>query len=853
MHAAGNNVPIRNSVRRGLRTPPAMALLLLVGHSLLPVAVPGGGGAGLAVAQTIVGGRESLDEVLRRLEKEPRSSSEAERLATVCLDAVKRTQSSAADLDGYLEVCRGGKQVAKKWKHHRLALSLGRYEARCLEARDETDEAEHVLRRLIVQYAKHAPVTQAHLQLADLLRDGGDWEQAIEALDEAEASLRGWRDRLRSDAVTTIEGQILGERFELAMSLGLSEQAGHWLARQHAALDSLKRPERFAVESYSRNRLRWLVETHRVDEATSALDSRYPARSSDGSSRAVPTVVSLWRAQNELRRAEVAASRLDGTSEQEIRLVAAVKALQERLDSGDLSPDLTVEPLLHLAWHHAVRGDLERSAALHERALVGFESLRERVAYPEASRRAVYLDAARSRWARAGRELGKDLMKPHELRKLVETFDKKYRDFVRTWSSARRGDGKGEALEAGFLDHAEHRRLVGELIDLILVVDGSATGIERAFRVLLHAQMHGKLALDLGIDRRSFDPDRIALDAVRELLVDAEGMLLYLFAPGATHLFVLDDLSLRHESVAHGDLELLSRRNRLVETHSGPSRSATAVEDIAALRDALLPAAVIERLTSVPVAASEDRGTDGAAADTPASWRCLTIVGDEQLGWLPMSMLLPETVPVAYLPSIPVGLRLLSLRPTRPLRTAVFVSGWKNHHTEAWSTRYRTTWAPWPGEEALADADVLHLTAHAVWSPGDGPLTIDLQSRPFGVAQAVALPRVPPYVVLAICRTEGAPETERAAGERRSAWSRAMLAGGACAVLLSPVDVETGPTLALMNILHREMALGRGPARALVTARAELAGRPVGIGGSARPDNAASGRWFRVVGLGHRP
>lgn len=124
--------------------------------------------------------------------------------------------------------------------------------------------------------------------------------------------------------------------------------------------------------------------------------------------------------------------------------------------------------------------------------------------------------------------------------------------------------------------------------------------------------------------------------------------------------------------------------------------------------------------------------------------------------------------------------------------------------------------------EALPRAGIAHLAAHGTFRT-DNPLfsALRLADGPLTVHDLQTLGRVPEIVILAACdsgRSLVCP------GDELLGFSAALLTLGARALVAAMLPVPDGPAAVMMTTVHRRLAAGDSPARALVAARRVMAG-----------------------------
>ena len=246
----------------------------------------------------------------------------------------------------------------------------------------------------------------------------------------------------------------------------------------------------------------------------------------------------------------------------------------------------------------------------------------------------------------------------------------------------------------GFLHYDEDATTVSTLIELWTRAAG-ASGIESALNVLLLAQSLGSLgqsvAEQLG-EASARNPATV--ERIRaELLAPGRGMLVYLSAPEASHVFALDQQTLRHVLLPP-DGELGAARRTLLEklrrsprgmNGSELERSRLAIEEAAADAAQLFLPAAIRELTQ--------------------GWSELFVTGLDTLGYLPVECLpsndgepLGMRMAVTYLPSAQLGclLRARMSEDGVPGHGAIDVQGViASMPAAAASERWRLSPIPW--------------------------------------------------------------------------------------------------------------------------------------------------------------
>jgi CHAT domain-containing protein/tetratricopeptide (TPR) repeat protein len=432
---------------------------------------------------------------------------------------------------------------------------------------------------------------------------------------------------------------------------------------------------------------------------------------------------------------------------------------------------------------------------------------------------------------------------PDDLERELATFRRDFEPFLAEWSSAPLRKGG-----IGFLHFGERRGVVADLVRLTLVTHGPGRGCRESLELLFRLQGLGTLARELEGD------EPIALDdALWRLSSRSRGILLYLSGFDRSYVFAVDA---RRTSWAELPAAFEIERRRIAWLSELASPNADEAEARARERDrasklgeALLPAPILERVET---------------------WTELLIDGQESLGYVPFELLpdgrgscLGLEKEVSYLPSLRVGsllhrrselrrpaaaidLRLLASPMATPEARARFEGLEPLPWEAARSVRIRRLFRRaevLTGREATVralerqgatPAGVLELIAHGICDYE--------RERPFGLLLSPAGPAddgtlwsedveglaVPPLVVLCSCGAARGPL--RRGDDGASHLGGAFLRAGAQAVVLSPVDLELEPTLALLDEFNWGIARrGESPARAMMSARRKLAGegRPV--------------------------
>lgn len=421
---------------------------------------------------------------------------------------------------------------------------------------------------------------------------------------------------------------------------------------------------------------------------------------------------------------------------------------------------------------------------------------------------------------------------PHELAARRTALASAYAAFVEWWreSPERRGG-------VGFLAFSRRRYIV----DAVLHAERSAgdSGAENALAALELAQSCGSLTRALGAD--AVEP-RFA----REVLC-ADGAAVLSFLPGRSrsHVLALDARGVRHFELGPGHRLETARAEvearlavgvRELRTWGDPDLAAA----LPALRDALLPPALLEHLESA---------------------RELVVIGLDSLGYTPFELLadlrgepLGWRRAVSYAPSLSAAVALAERSRARgatsdsalllaPRMDAECVAPWNLTPFETPRVALKRMLDAWSGRARLAadetatraelessEAGVLHVIAHGYFDRrrelSAAVLLAGASSRacePWWSEEASLATRAS-IVVLTACGAWRGPR--RRGDDGHASFAGQWIAGGADAVVLAQTELELDRALALSEALHVELARGETAARALMLARRTLAASP---------------------------
>ena len=426
------------------------------------------------------------------------------------------------------------------------------------------------------------------------------------------------------------------------------------------------------------------------------------------------------------------------------------------------------------------------------------------------------------------------------------------------WRAASRPD-----VSVGFLHQGSRIDAVGEAIRLIVALDPSPAGLERALDLVLEVQLLGSFSRNAGTTA-------VSLGEVRDLLLGKDdGVLLYLPGRERTHAFLVDRDSIAHfddlpanPTVREATRLLIQelRRRRTIASADARDRHRIRLDELSAdLASLLLPPRIVAEI---------------------AEWRGATIVGADLMLHPPFAALPIESgqplgarVAVGYLPSLPMGIALarrledearapsLALlvaqrpSPRHGLPEIPFEAETARELEELYGSE-RTLIASGLtresiGELDLTDTAVVHLTMHGTHVTGIDRGTALLLEPVGDLDDGVLLgaeldqhlSRLSGLVVVEACRA-GLGQ-ERRGDDRLTHLGGMFLERGASAVALSAADLEYHASTAMLLRTHRRLVAGATPAEAL---RAAYAERIDELDGLARYYDAE----FHVVGLAHR-
>lgn len=648
---------------------------------------------------------------------------------------------------------------------------------------------------------------------ADELRIRGSWNEAWALLTRAE-STGGVSEQPTDPGLARF---LAGARFQLELACGLLDEARLSLQREREAIAS------GAGDPESRIDLLMNVAGLALTAPHPLLIRQLLAELDAGLADAGLFDGLAGRRANLVARRAIAQQFLEESDPGVKR--EADERMQAALALSDLDATHRQALLFHRLGAAVGRGDRK----IAEASLARLVELNERS--PLSQEYGWYLAGWRGRLA-----LDADAPR-EELLRVDAAVTASFEAFLRSFREIEERNGG-----VGFLDSRSRRLLLGTRLELRLALEeNSDAGRVRAVDAVLPYEALGGLA------RRLAAPTARLADFVKSIPADA-GVLLYLPGYRATHLVCIDPRGVLHRRIEWGyerepDRLLLERLLSTAPERLTEEALASELEDIQAafgrLSERLLPQDVRQRV---------------------ASWKGLYVVGSELLGGVPFEGLSVGSEPlgtshaVARLPSVAVGARLASRRPPQPTGEGLVLVAAPRMSAAArqrfprlseFSFDQDRLLDPIAGSRALvAERATLGLlreelarrspralifVVHGVNDPAlesgaglvlagderdsDGILWSDeLLSTPFAA---------PPLVVLAAC--DAARGTRRVGDDGLWQLGGAMLAQGASCVILSGAPIALEPTLRLLEVFERELALGVAPAEALRRARVALA------------------------------
>jgi hypothetical protein len=676
-----------------------------------------------------------------------------------------------------------------------------------------------------------------------------DYTGALEALDQAEAALDGaQRESALPASIWSLRAQTLIQR-------GVPDRAAPWVARALERAEALRGTPDFdagvLIDALTkRANLRMATDSYELlrQEVEAVLaDEELLGQSPTARARFLLRLgfAHLWFARGEdehaaRTREHLGAALAEPGIQAQDRLTAHLRLGQLELLTGNLDEARTA-----LARAREVATTMERgggSILVMDGALLS--ALEARV-----ERRSPSTDPALGAAAR-------------------ERLRAAYDALLANWRARPASEGG-----VGFLRYPGHQDVVAEVLEGELAAAPGEGGRRAAFVQLARAHAVGDLPEALGAREPRWEE-------IAALAPAGGGLLVWLAAPGASHVLLADGAGTAHHRLADArDIEAPREALERLLAQSPAGLAPAALErrrsdldgSAAHLGELLLPETVVARL---------------------AGWGALTLVADDLAGACALELVpvrgadgtvkpLFLSRPAAYLPGLAVGVALVARAPLAPAqrewpRDLCLVSDVRpaselvarepqlaalpidRELLDAWCepfaperverlTGERATLA---ALAAASAARVQHFVTHGVCDPRrerSAGLLLTPGSGDEGMlfhehTRALAAPAL---AVLSVCNAGAGPERVGDAGA--SDLSGSFLAAGADAVVLAPTPLPFEPVARAVPLLHAELARGATPAEALWRARVALVRDPT----FADPYHALAA--LRVVGTGHLP
>ena len=411
------------------------------------------------------------------------------------------------------------------------------------------------------------------------------------------------------------------------------------------------------------------------------------------------------------------------------------------------------------------------------------------------------------------------------LGRFLPELRERFEQLLQLWQSQDLVDGG-----LGLLCHVAERTAISE----VLIGVGQTQGAAAAFEVLVRVEATSTLARRLGGGTSDLAGVRVAM------LRDGGGVVDFFYDDDVLHVFAVGKEALAYETVEEvaGLSQACSRYQGLVARPPGAldpgERRARWLREGQRLAQLLYPApirAALSQWSRVCLVSTEILGGSFALATLP-------VLTDAPLG---------VDRAVTYLPSISAGLALARLPDDGEYELdLVFLTNAK----ETSGTRLLSMSDPEQAallqpfaakrvltlteqqanlpqlQAAVPRTKVLHMFAHGVYESGRPvPASVAIASSEahdgaLGADELLALDPLPPLVILSVCGAASGPP--RLGGEGSSDLRGVCLRAGARNLIAATGEVNQVATHRLMVYVHRALANGDDPARALQAAWAEL-------------------------------
>jgi len=668
---------------------------------------------------------------------------------------------------------------------------------------------------------------------ADMHRARGDALRSLELLDEAEAALNP-----ETPFHAHVRAVLFGLRGLVHLELGITDRAAYWFAKERALAEELQ------VDGLS---LSVLIHSAAlvianpsvsgaVEELEAALDAQL-VKTGDRAARA-----SL---RSMLARLKAYRALAEGAD-----TVPIATELRLALEDPALPKEESVDARLYLARVLIAHGELDQAYREVGR-LRGEHVVSDWADGTQIRTRESGLIAA----VAVEYELALRRRASHDtLRTLEAAFDKMLEQWERT---PLRAGG------VGFLNSQERLTVLDVLIRAQLAETEGEAGVRAALETLIRAQARGTLARELGATS-------CTVEEVRAELVGADSLvLIYLPTPLRSHLFALRADSLEYFELAGEHQIDEPRRAFQALLQTPPADDANRLPRLAGLGHTLSQLLLPERVQELH-----------------RMGRALTIIGAENLGWLPFEALpfdsfpLWMQAPISYLPSLPIGMKLLERERAQPVtwgrdlllianptidsrvrdrwpelgqldldsvQLSALAGGFEPSRTATLSTDSAT---PEAFFESLAahPPRMLHVFAHGVRDPErERSAGLVLAGAPDDSGllwpERIESRQMPPVVLLSACGAARGPK--RFSDDGASHLGGAFLRAGSTAVVLSRADVDSRVARVLSEQFTRALSQGATASEALHAARMQIANMV-----SQDPFHTSL---VHAVGLTHRP
>lgn len=457
------------------------------------------------------------------------------------------------------------------------------------------------------------------LSRAIVERMRGHYEKSMEYCQEAER----FSDRIDEGHLEGFNIDFAFERYRYYTDIGVPEQASVWLEKGREIATQSERDN--AKEWAALHWVSFLIALDRFAKAIEIVEQTL------GEEWLSPAGAARLRFNRAVAKVEL--TRREDLSEKEKRayISDARTTLEELLEKKSLTQRDGYLAALNLARIELDAGNSDSAAQWLAHADEKQTVNRSGQSVTGGSARSYVLTSLEARLL-----LDTDAS-PNLLREKLNEFRAEYSALIEQLSSMPVRQGG-----VGFLYYDSRRLAVAELIRLHLEVAGQQAGAASALEDLLLAQNLGSLA-------KVMRAKPVNLHEIRDRLLEpGRGILSYLPAPDRSYLFLIDKDKVSVVELA-SEFDLDRARSRFIQL----------------LRDPKSDQYHLDRLT--------EAGTELAELllppivhDTLASWKGITIVGLDLLGWTPFECLpltpgttIGQEKAISWLPSLSVGIQLM--------------------------------------------------------------------------------------------------------------------------------------------------------------------------------------------------